>query len=93
MVQQGNDITNRGPVVLVSRRGGEASRAIEEWERQNQAGDLLHSSGLVEPVTIQAITRTYDLADQTLWIPRDQWPEPMDDSIVKYVYFVRPLCF
>ncbi len=53
---------------------------------------MLRSSGSVEPVTIQAITHTYDPADQTLWVPRDQRPEPMDDSVPELQYGSRQNC-
>ncbi|MCP4992628.1 MAG: hypothetical protein GY934_02400, partial [Gammaproteobacteria bacterium] len=92
VVQQGNEITNRGPVVLVSRGGGAAGRTITEWERETQGVDLLRSSGSVEPVTIQAITRTYDPADQRLWLPRDQRPEPLDDSVPELQYGSHDNC-
>ncbi len=48
----------------------------------------------MEPVVlvIQAITHTYDAADPTLWVPVDQRPGPVDDSIQEMRYTNRQNC-
>ncbi len=92
VVQQGNEVTHRGPVVLVNTCGAEVGRAIAQWERQTQAEDLLRSAGSVEPVIIQAITHTYDSANPSLWVPVDQRPDPCDDSVPEMQYANRRNC-
>ncbi len=79
-IQQGTPSTAAGPVVLISQRGEDVALDIQRWETEMQAPDLLRSAGTIDPVVIQAITRTYDPEDPTLWIPLDQRSVPQDDS-------------
>ncbi|MCP4944945.1 MAG: hypothetical protein GY924_23590, partial [Planctomycetaceae bacterium] len=72
IAQQGSRLTGAAPHVLIWQPGVSVKETIDKWELETQNPELNRSEGTIEPVILQAITRTFDPSDASLWVPPDQ---------------------